>query len=135
MGYNWATKQMKKSLSITFLAIVIMSMMTSCKKESILNPIKYISIPYAEYQVQQSNNIAIKVRYYIENKSSSTLCYLKFSAEHPCGTTDIREIGSKTDTSEWTLAPGESTYTPYYNCNIPYQDGLISGDIIDYMFY
>ena len=112
--------------------------MVSCKKEdtpSIHNPIKYISIPYAEYQIQQSNNVAIKVRYYIENKSSSsTLCYLKFNAKHPCGAIDIREIGSKTNTSEWTLAPGASTYTPYYNCNIPYQDGIISGDILDYLF-
>lgn len=97
-----------------------------------------VAITNAEYQIQQSNNMVVKVRYYIKNQSSSyTLYYLKFSAKHPSGYTDIREIGSKTNPSAWTLAPGAGTYTPYYIPNpiFQYQEGNISGDIIDFEYY
>lgn len=95
-----------------------------------------VAITNAEYQIQQSNNMVVKVRYYIKNQSSSyTLYYLKFSAKHPSGYTDTREMGSKTNPSAWTLAPGSGTYTPYFNCNFQYQNGNISGDILDFEIY
>lgn len=95
-----------------------------------------VSVTNAEYQVQQNNNMVVKVRYYIKNQSSSyTLYYLKFSAKHPSGYTDTREIGSKTNASVWTLAPGQGTYTQYYSVSFKYQNGNISGNILDYEYY
>lgn len=95
-----------------------------------------VAVTNAEYQVQQNNNMVVKVRYYIKNQSSSyTLYYLKFSAKHPSGYLDTREIGSKTNTSQWTLAPGNGTYTEYFPVSFQYQVGNISGDILDYAYY
>lgn len=98
-----------------------------------------VTITNVEYQVQQTQNntIAKKARYYIKNQSSSfTLYYLKFRVKHASGATTEHEIGSKTNTTAWTLAPGVGTYTSYYNLpNIQYIEGNISGDIIDFEYY
>lgn len=95
-----------------------------------------VSITQAEYQYQQSNNMVVRVRYYIKNQStSSTLYYLKFNATHPSGYVDReREIGSKDNPSQWTLAPGAGTYTNYFNVSFPYKEGNISGEILDWRF-
>lgn len=95
-----------------------------------------VSITHAEYQINPNNNMVIKVRYYIKNQStSSTLYYLKFNATHPSGYVDRnREIGSKNDASQWTLAPGNGTYTNYFNVSFPNKEGNISGEILDWAF-
>ena len=95
-----------------------------------------VAVTNAEYQIQQNNNMVVKVRYYIQNQSSSaTIYYLKFGAIHPSGYYDEVVVGSKTNPSAWTLAPGSGTYTNYRNVNFQYQEGNISGEILECLYY
>lgn len=97
-----------------------------------------VAITNVEYQINPNNNMVVKFRYYIKNLSSSrTIHYIRFNVKHPSGYVDPREIGSKTNTLGWTLAPGASTYTPYYtpNSSFQYKEGNISGEILECLTY
>lgn len=96
------------------------------------------AVTNVEYQYNLNTYMVVKYRYYIKNLSSSrTIYYMKFKATHPSGFVDTREMGSKTNTSAWTLAPGSGTYTPYItpNTSFQYKEGNISGDILECLTY
>lgn len=144
MEYNWATKQMKKRLTQTFMAIVLIAMMASCTKEEIkpkpvYNPMDYISIPRAEYKVY--NGIITQVRYSISNQSNKTLYYCKFrvtqcTEEGVEYYSQVYEIGDKANMNAWTLPAGDIQLTGYYSVNFLFSDnGYITDDIIDAQFY
>ena len=143
MGNNLAKSKMKKKLTLSLMAIVMMAMMFSCTKEEITptqvyNPMDHISVPRAEYKIR--NNMAYLVRYSISNQSNKTLYYCKFRVNqcYDDGTayySKIYEAGSKEDYTQWSLVPGDIDFTPYYDCNFVFQDGGgITSDIIDAKF-
>lgn len=132
MGYNQATNQMKRiALIFTLVASLFM---TSCSKDGMVANLMF-NVTMAEYQIQSSNYTAVKVRYYVQNNSSHTLYYLKFRVTHPSGSITEHEIGSKSNSSQWNLGAYDGTYTNYYNCSIPHQDGNIISEILDYSYY
>ena len=132
---------MKKTLTLSFMAIMMIVMMASCTKESLFtyDPIDYVSIPRAEYKIQ--NNVATAVRFSISNQSNKTLYYCKFrvTEKNENGVayySDTYEVGSKDNMSAWSLSPGDINFTDYYSVHFVYQDGgSISGEIIDALFY
>jgi hypothetical protein len=133
---------MKKKLTQTLLAIVMITMMASCTKEEIptvYKPIDYISVPRAEYKIR--NDMAYLVRFSISNQSNKTLYYCKFRVSqcYESGTafySKTYEVGSKEDMSQWTLAPGDIDFTDYYDCYFVFvDDGSITSEIIDAKFY
>lgn len=134
---------MKKQLTLSLMTIVIMAMMISCTKEEITptpvyNPMNHVSVPRSEYKIR--NDIAYAVRYSISNQSNKTLYYCKFRVSqcYDDGTayySKTYEVGSKEDNTQWTLAPGDIDFTPYYECNFVFvEGGHITDDIIDAKF-
>lgn len=129
---------MKKRITLSFMAIMVVMLMASCTK-TVYNPIDYISITRAEYQ--SYNGIVTKARYSISNQSNKTLYYCKFRvtqcSEGGIGYySKIYEIGNKTNMNEWSLPAGDIQLTGYYSVNFQHsENGHITGDIIDAKFY
>lgn len=142
MGYNQAINQMKKRLTQTFIAIVMITMMASCTKEetpTIYKPIDHISVPRAEYIIY--NGTVTKARYSISNQSNKTLYYCKFRVTQ-CSEEGIEyyskvyETGDKNDMTLWVLPAGDINFTGYYDVNFLHEDnGHIKSEIIDAKFY
>ncbi len=133
---------MKKRLTQTLIAIVMITMMASCTKEetpTVYKPIDHISVPRAEYLIR--NEVAYKVRFSISNQSNKTLYYCKFRVtqcnENEIGFySDVYEVGSKNDMSLWSLSPSDIRFTDYYNCDFLFQNiSGITSEIIDAKFY
>lgn len=133
---------MKKKFALFFTAIFVVITMASCTKEepsAVYNPIDYISVPRGEYKIR--NGVAYAVRYSISNQSNRTLYYCKFRVTqcYESGTefySKVYEVGSKTDMTQWTLAPGDIDFTDYYECDFLFKDdGHIKDNIIDAKFY
>lgn len=140
MDNNWATNQMKRKLTVSMMIIMMMTVI-SCKKEETPvydNPMNHISVPRAEYKIR--NNMAYAIRFSISNQSKRTLYYCKFRVNqcNDDGTayySKTYEVGSKEDNTQWTLAPGDIDFTPYYDCYFVFVDGEhITHDIIDAKF-
>ena len=117
-------------------------MMASCTKEetpTVYKPIDHISVPRGEYKIR--NGTAYAVRYSISNQSNKTLYYCKFRVNqcYEDGTafySKVYETGSKDDIYQWSLAPGDIDFTPYYDCNFVFvDDGGITSEIIEAKFY
>lgn len=132
---------MKKTLTLSFMAIMMIVMMASCTKETpvVYKPIDYISITRAEYQ--SYNGIVTKARYSISNQSNKTLYYCKFRvtqcSEEGIGYySKVYEIGDKDDRTVWSLSAGDIQLTSYYSVNFQHsENGYITDDIIDARFY
>ena len=144
MGYNLATKQMRKRLAFSFMVIVMMANLFSCTKEEIkpepvYNPMDHVFVNAVEYQYH--DNIVEYVRFSISNQSNKTLYYCKFRVTFcmESGTeffSQIYEAGSKDDMTTWALSSGDINFTPYYNVHFVYDsNGSGKGEILEALFY